>query len=314
MSIIIKQIDHELKELLQEFASAGIPPWNQLSIHSARRIEQKILEDPPGPSIQRIHEMGFSGPAGEVRVRIFTPDNAGPEPLPVLVYLRGGGWVVGNLDSDEGVCRGIAKCVGCIVVSVDYSRAPEHNFPVSVKETYQALNWCADNASAFGGDPNRIGVAGSSAGGNLAASTTILARETGRPSIEGQILFYPMLDPNQDRDSYHEYEDGPLITRDDIAWFWDHYLSDRIHAHNPLATPLRSRNLSGLPPTTVVTAGIDPLRDEGIAYAERLDDAGVNVKHRHYPELTHIFLNLAPAVESADEALKEVSEDIQEYL
>jgi len=308
------QIDPQLMGLLEELGSAGVPPWHQLSVKSARRIEQEVFDELPGPSMGRIHEVGIPGPAGNVALRIFTPSEVTEDPLPILVYLRGGGWVVGTLDSDDGVCRGIADQANCIVVSVDYSRAPEYAFPVAVHETLQAVKWCKRNASAFGGNPDRIGIAGSSAGGNLAASATLLAREQGGPCLQCQILVYPMLDYNLERDSYQEHAGGPLIGREDVKWFWDQYLPDPVDAYNPLASPLRMSDLSGLPPTTIVTAGFDPLRDEGIAYAEQLENSNVAVKHRHYPSLTHIFLNLAPAVDTAEGALNEISEDVKIYL
>jgi len=221
--------------------------------------------------------------------------------------------VLGTLDSIDGVCRRLARRGECVVVSVDYRLAPEHPFPAAVDDADAALRWVADHAEAFGGDPDRLAVGGTSAGGNLAAVTALRARESGGPSLSRQFLLYPITDYAFDTDSYAENGDGPLLTRADMRWFWDHYLRSEVDGANPYASPLCARNLSGLPPATVVTCGFDPLRDEGVAYAEALADAGVPVEHRDYPGMIHGFANMLGrfGVSRATEALEAVAGDLR---
>ncbi|MGA9402560.1 alpha/beta hydrolase, partial [Haladaptatus sp.] len=179
-----------------------------------------------------------------------------------------------------------------------------------VDDAVAALDWVAEHAATFGGDPTRLGVAGTSAGGNLAAVVALHAREFDGPTLSHQSLLYPITNHAFDTDSYDENEDGPLLTRADMEWFWNHYLRSPVDGRNPFASPLLAEDLSGLPPATVVTAGHDPLRDEGIAYAERLDDAGVEVEHDHYPGMTHGFLSLTGDVTTADGAMDSVAESL----
>lgn len=294
-------LDPQIADVIDEIQRESVPDWHAMSVDSARRIENEVFTTDERTSVDLVRDLAIPGPDGEIPIRCYRPD--AEEPRGVLVYYHGGGWVLGTLDSIDGVCRELADRAGCVVVSVDYRLAPEHPFPAAADDAYAALEWVAEHAASIGGDPEQIGVAGTSAGGNLAAVTALRARENGGPSLAHQLLLYPITDYAFDTDSYEENAEGYLLTRNDMQWFWDHYLRSPVDGYNPFASPLRARDLSGLPSATVVTCGFDPLRDEGVAYADRLAEAGVDVDHDHYPGVTHGFLSLTNEVDRAEEAM-----------
>jgi acetyl esterase len=251
-----------------------------------------------------VSDRTIPGPAGDIRIRIYTPSE-GEAPWPCLVYLHGGGWVICTLDSHDTICRMVANRAACRVVSVDYRLSPEHKFPAPFDDCYAAVQWVHDNAAELGVDPDRLAVGGDSAGGNLSASVAIKARDEGGPPLRYQLLVYPVTDHNFDTASYSENGDGYLLTADMMRWFWDHYLASPDHGANPIASPLRADNLAGLPPAMVITAEFDPLRDEGEAYAARLEEAGVPVDHTRYDGQIHAFWQMPgsfPAAHSAADA------------
>lgn len=305
-------LDPELASMVAEIEAAGVPEWHAMSVAAARRVEDELFTEEGGPPVARIRDLAFDGPGGEVPVRVYRPEAEGP--LPMLVYYHGGGWVLGTLDSVDPICRRLARRIGCLVVSVDYRLAPEHPFPAAVDDAYAALTWAHEQADALGGDPTRLGVAGTSAGGNLAAATGL--RAGGDHSLRAQALLYPITDHDFRTESYRENADGPLLTRQDMIWFWEQYLRSPVDAHNPFASVLRADrdDLASTPPAEVVTAGHDPLRDEGVAYAERLADAGADVNHAHHPSMAHGFLSLTAAVTAADQALDDLAGSLQERL
>jgi acetyl esterase len=234
----------------------------------------------------------------------------------VLVFLHGGGWVRGSLDAYDGLCRRLTNGVGCVVVSVGYRRAPEHPFPTGFEDCYAATEWVVENAADLGGDPDRVAVGGDSAGGNLSAAVTLAARDRDGPDLAHQLLIYPAVSPPSVRwfDAYDENGDGYLLTMNSIEWYLDQYLAGRAHVGNAYAFPLRARDLSGLPPATVLTAGFDPLRDEGIAYAERLSEAGVDVGHHHYESQIHAFVSLYEHIDAGREAIDEAAAALKAAL
>lgn len=301
-------MDDEMSEAVDRIEATGVPPWHALSVESARRVEDEVFTPDDRRPVEFVRNLSIPGPRGEIPIRVYRPD---ARDVPVVVFYHGGGWTLGTLNSIDGVCRELANRADCAVVSVDYRLAPEHPFPAGVDDAVTALDWVVEHAATFGGDPTRLGVAGTSAGGNLAAVVALHAREFDGPTLSRQSLLYPITNHAFDTDSYDENGDGPLLTRADMEWFWDHYLRSPVDGRNPFASPLLADDLSGLPPATVVTAGRDPLRDEGIAYAERLDDAGVAVEHDHYPGMTHGFLSLTGDVTTADKAMDSVAESLR---
>ncbi|NHN60552.1 MULTISPECIES: alpha/beta hydrolase [Halorussus] len=315
------ELDPEVAAVVADIEAEGVPEWSSLSVESARRIEDGVFSGSDPPEVGFVRNLSIpgpdasaaeTGPASEIPIRVYRhADLDGAEPAPVLVYYHGGGWVLGTLDSIDGVCRRLARRGECVVVSVDYRLAPEHPFPAAVDDASAALRWVAEHADAFGGDPGRLAVGGTSAGGNLAAVTALRARELEDLVLSRQLLLYPITDHAFDTDSYAENGDGPLLTEADMRWFWDHYLRSAVDGANPYASPLRTPDLSGLPPATVSTCGFDPLRDEGVAYAERLADAGVEVRHDHHPDMPHGFLSTSEDVAAADEALDELGAELR---
>ena len=334
------ELDPELAAVVDEIESLGLPEWHALSVDAARRIEDEVFSGGGGPPVADVGDLAFDGPHGEVPVRVYRPEaamgadgDAGDESgsdgvgdvgdagdaeidraAPTIVLFHGGGWTLGTLDSIDGPCRELAARAGAVVVSVDYRLAPEHPFPVAVDEATAAVEWTADVAGAFGGDPKRLGVAGTSAGGTLAFAAALHAREFDGPDLGGQFLLYPIAGDDLDTDSYRENADGPLLTRADMDRFYDNYLRSPVDAANPFAVPLRADDLGGLPPATVVTAGFDPLRDDGVALADRFADEGTPVEHRHYPAMAHGFCSLADRVAVADDALSAVADDVRSRL
>ncbi|MFC4440263.1 MULTISPECIES: alpha/beta hydrolase [Natrialbaceae] len=307
------ELDPELEDVVDEIQAAGVPPWHSLSVESARRLEDEVFSAGSGPEMRSVRDLRIDGPGGDLPIRVCRPD---AEDLPTLLFYHGGGWTLGTLDSADDICRELAARAECLVLSVDYRLAPEHPFPAAVDDAYAALEWAADYADSLGGDPSRLGVAGTSAGGNLAAATALRARDSGAdgPDLDGQFLLYPMTDRSFDRDSYREHGDGPLLTENGVRWFWDQYLRSPVDEHNPFATVLRAPELSGVAPATVATAGHDVLRDEGAAYAEKLSDHGVPTEYDHYPTLTHGFFSLTDDVERADEAMDALAENVRSRL
>jgi acetyl esterase len=316
------ELDPELAAVVEEIEALGLPEWHELSVDAARRVEDEVFAGDPEPPVADVGDLAFDGPHGEVPVRVYRPEAAvdasagGDASLTrTLVHFHGGGWTLGTLDSIDGPCRELATRADAVVVSVDYRLAPEHPFPVAVDEAAAAVEWVAENAAAFGGDPDRLGVSGTSAGATLALATCLRARELdGPPEPAGQFLLYPIAGDDFGTESYRENADGPLLTRADMRWFYERYLRSPVDAHNPFAVPLRADDLGDLPAATVVTAGFDPLRDDGVALAERFEREGTPVEHRHYPAMAHGFCSLADRVAVAEEALSAVTSDVRERL
>lgn len=311
------EMDPQLAAVVSDIESEGVPEWHAMSVDCGRRVEDEVFTSDERAEIEFVRDYAFDGPHGDVPVRVYRPDAETVDtPTPTLVFYHGGGWTLGTLDSADDLCRNLARRVGGVVVSVDYRLAPEHPFPAGLDDAYAALEWAAENAETFGGDGSTLVVAGTSAGGNLAAAVALSAQEFNGPTISHQALFYPITDYAFDTDSYAENADGPLLTRADMEWFWEQYLRSPVDGANPYASVLRASesDLSGLPPATVVTAGFDPLRDDGAAYAERLSEANVDVDHHHYPTMAHGFLSLTDSVDVADEAFDAVAGRIRSTL
>ncbi|WP_330254582.1 alpha/beta hydrolase [Nocardia sp. NBC_00565] len=290
--------------VIVDLAAASFPALGTevLDAAQARRILAARPAAPVDPiPVERVEERWVPGPPGapQVRVRVYRP--AGTE-LPVVVFCHGGGFVICGLDSHDQLCRAMSNGVGAIVVSVDYRQAPEHRFPAAAEDAYAVLEWVAAQARTFGGDPERIAVAGDSSGGNLAAVTALMARDRNGPAIVHQLLVYPMLDPARDTESYRDNANGYFVTDDHLRWYWEQYLGSDGDAANPYAVPSRATDLSGLPPAYVITAEFDPLRDEGEEYGARLRAAGVQTVVVRYDGEFHGFFSMADHLPDAKEA------------
>lgn len=245
----------------------------------------------PAPMAE-VNDLRFDGPGGTVHLRRYLPHTS-QEALPVILYFHGGGWVFGGLDSHDHVTRLLAKKSGAIVIAVDYRLAPEHRYPAAIDDAWAALLWVHANAAKLGIDPNRIAVAGDSAGGNLAAALTLRARDQKGPHILAQALIYPVTDmTTQERDSYRNYANGFFLTRDRMTWFIDQYVPDSLLRHNAYASPLLAKDHRALPQAIILTAEFDPLRDEGTAYAAALRRADVPTELHNVPGVLHGFVSL----------------------
>ncbi|WP_022666205.1 alpha/beta hydrolase [Desulfospira joergensenii] len=272
-----------------------------------RSIQDRILDLGPDLRLDAFQDLG-SGPFPDrIPVRIYTPD--GQAPQPVLVYFHGGGFVVNNLDTHDGICRNLANRAGSIVVSVDYSRAPEFRFPAALLQCYKATAWVARNAAQIGGDPHRIAVGGDSSGGTLAAGVTLMARDMGAPPVCFQLLIYPALDDCLPGTlSYRKFSTGYSLTLAIMKWFFDHYLPGKIDKDTPYLFPARSKSLENLPGALIITAEYDPLRDEGEEYAFRLEKAGSDVTLKRYEGMIHGFIIMHRAIDRGKQALEEAGE------
>ncbi|HEU4781206.1 MAG TPA: alpha/beta hydrolase [Steroidobacteraceae bacterium] len=277
----------EAKAVLDHLAS--VPPLHTLSVAEARAFVLAFTRAMgPGEPVARVEDRLIPAAVGELPIRLYAPDAAGP--LPVLVYFHGGGWTVGDLDTEDRSCRFLCNAVQCIVVSVNYRHAPENKFPAAANDAYAATLWVSHHAASLGGDPHRLAVGGTSAGGNLAAVVSLMARERQQPRLCFQCLITPALDHSFEGVSHREFAVGYGLERATMDWFRSHYLgtpNDGEHVH---ASPLRAPDLRDLPPALIITAQYDPIRDEGHAYAERLRAAGVPVTYSCREGMIHLYL------------------------
>jgi acetyl esterase len=286
-------IDPEARAYLDWMMSLGLPSLAEQGPEEARRLNRirvPMLAGEPEP-VGNIEDVLVPGPGGSIRARIYASSEG--QPLPALLYMHGGGWVIGDLDSHDSVCRAIAHRAGCIVLSLDYRLAPEHRFPAAVEDAWAGLVWLHENAAAIGADPDRLAVGGDSSGGNLAAVVARWARERGAPRIAAQVLIYPVINYDFNTPSYSSVGTGYGLTRDSMRWYWEQYLAGPSDGASHDASPIRASNLAGLAPALVITCELDPLASEGSAYAAALGAAGVPVEHIHEPDMIHGYIRMA---------------------
>ncbi|MDQ3001065.1 MAG: alpha/beta hydrolase [Fibrobacterota bacterium] len=308
------QITDSMQAVLDKYAELHPLPMETLTPEHARQlpalsegvkgvlgslIAKRSITPNPEPVAKVEHRL-IPGTQGDILVRIYTPKGEGP--FPILLYFHGGGWVIANLDAYDSSCRSLANLSDCMVVSVAYSQAPEHRFPIAIEQGFSVYQWLLGHASEVEGDPSRIAVGGESAGGNMAAVVSMLCRDRGMAMPLHQLLIYPVTDFSFDTPSYLENADAKPLSRDMMKWFCRHYLENQGEASNPYASPLRARDLSRLPSATVITAEIDPLRSEGEAYAKKLEEARVPVRFRNYEGVTHEFFGMKAVLPEAKEA------------
>lgn len=312
----MSELDPELASEIVDIERAGLPEWHTLSVPAARRLEDELFTPADPPSVAGVRNLGIDGPAGNVPIRVYRPAET---PAPTLVFFHGGGWVLGTLDSAGGICRRLSRRTGAVVVSVDYRLAPEHPFPAPLADCLAAVRWVGAEGESIGGD-GRVGVAGSSAGGGLAAAVALAAARDDGPlgpaldvDLGVQALLYPALAPRFDTDSYETHAEGPLLTRADMEYFWQQYCQPPSVA-NPYAAPLAAETFDGVTPAVLGVGGHDPLADDTRAYAERLRADGVAVAEHVFPSLAHGFCSFADRVETADDAFDTLAGSIREQF
>ena len=296
-----------MRALLLLMRVTGGKPLNELPIPEARKAAlAQIPKRRKSMPLADITNRTIPGPAGDIPIRIYAPQGQGPFPL--VIFFHGGGFVVGNLDTADEMCRTLCWGADCVVLSVDYRLAPEHKFPAAPDDCLAATRWAAAHAAEFNADPARLVVAGDSVGGNLAAVTALRMRDEGGPALCGQLLIYPVTDYHTPpTPSYLANAHGYLLTRAMMIWFWAHYLNHASEAGHPHAAPLAVPDLRGLPPALVITAEYDPLRDEGERYAERLQQAGVPTVHARYAGMIHGFFVLGDLFGGSRRAIAEAN-------
>ena len=302
--------------VLDLIAEAGRPSFEEMSVPDCRDAyvnSRKALQPDP-IEVAEVRNLTMPGPGGEIKLRMYraTPSEAGVL-QPVIVYFHGGGWVIGDLESHDTVCRELAARSGSTLISVDYRLAPEHVFPAAADDAMAATRWVAENAAELGVDANRLAVAGDSAGGNLAAVAAIAARDGG-PKVAFQALLYPVTDFDLSRPSYAENGSRPPVKTETMAWFRDLYLTKPEDQKDWRAAPIHASDLSGLAPAFVLTAGYDPLRDEGKAYADALKSAGTACTYSCYDGQIHGFLNMARINPQTFDAFAEIGAAIKAGL
>jgi acetyl esterase len=303
-------LDPQAQRVVEALAALNLKPIEDSTPDEAREsMRTRTAALGPFPDVASVTDHRVPVKGGEIIVRVYAPAGSGPRPA--LVFYHGGGWVIGDLYTHDGLCRSLADAARCVVASVDYRLAPEWKYPVAPEDSYTALAWIVENADRLGIDPRRVAVGGDSAGGNLATVVTLMARERGGPTLAYQVLIYPVTDHDLTTESYKENSTGYVLTREAMRWFWDHYLVREAQGKEPYASPLRAASLASLPPALVITAECDPLRDEGEAYAARLRDAGVPVTLTRYPGMFHGFLRMTRILDKARTALDEVAGSLQ---
>ncbi len=301
-------LDAGAQRVLDLIRELGRPPFHTLTPKEAREANAKsrpVLQPEP-PEVAEVEDLTCPGPAGAIRLRRYRGLGTDPrEALPCLLFMHGGGWVIGDLDSHDQLCRSLANHASCCVIAVDYRLAPEHPFPAAVEDSAAAMQFVAANAAALRIDGTRIAVGGDSAGGNLAAVLALLGRDGAIPAPGFQLLLYPAVDMAGVRPAHQRFTEGYVLTNQTMRWFIDHYIQDAAHALDWRASPLRALTLAGVAPAFVMTCGHDPLVDEGIAYARRLEEEGVSVSHLHVADQMHAYLTMGRFIPTADLTLRQ---------
>ncbi|BAN46958.1 alpha/beta hydrolase [Metapseudomonas resinovorans] len=305
-------LDPQIAAVLQQFSQAPEPDYDQLDPQQYRHFCDNLMPPLPGERLFEVRNLRLAGAEGELDARLYRPEDR--DDLPLLVFFHGGGFVIGTLDTHDNLCRSLARLSQAVVVSVAYRLAPEQPFPAAPLDCYQATCDLVARAGELGFDASRLAVAGDSAGGNLAIAVGRLARLNKGPHIAYQCLFYPCTDAGCDSASHEAFAEGYLLSREQMRWFWRQYLPQPALAGDALASPLRAEDLAGSPPTTLVSAEYDPLRDEGEAFARRLQEAGVPVRLERADGMIHGFVSMAAFVGKAQAVLESAAADLRRAL
>ena len=306
-------LDPQIQAMRDQRERDNVPPLYTMSLTEARAADLASIRAGGGEPepVHEVTDLTIAGPGGALPLRLYRP--AGERPLPALLYFFGGGWVLGTVDTADGVSRSLANSSGALVAVAGYRLAPEHRFPAAADDCYAAVRWVAEHAEEIGADPARLAVGGDSAGGNLAAGVALRARADG-PALAGQLLVYPNTDQLADDPSMRAADDPFLFNRHSVDWYRRHYLANPGDAANPLASPLRAQSLAGLPPALVITAEFDPLRDQGEAYARRLAREGVQVELSRYPGMAHGFFTMIGTVDASRAAIEQAACRLREWF
>ncbi len=292
----------------QVFAKAWPQPMETMD-PAVARAHFEAIPTSAGPPVESVRDVTIVSKDGPIPLRVYTPH--GPGPFGALVYFHGGGWVVGSIANADGTVRQIVNRAKCVVVSVGDRLAPEHKCPTAVDDCYSAMAWTALHAGALKVRPDALAVGGASSGGNLAAAVALMSRDKGGPRLVHQSLIYPVIERRFTTRSYIENAQGPFLTRSMMEWYWSLYLRDAKDALDPYASPIHAPSLRDLPPAFVATAEHDPLRDEGRAYAQALQEAGVPVTYKDYPGMIHGFFNMWKSIDSGTEAIEDLCDALQ---
>jgi acetyl esterase/lipase len=310
-------LDPQVQAVIEMVARSGRPAYHTLSPKDARQLflETRPAATPTPPEIGRVRNLVAETAQGTIPLRLYRPAGV-PDatPLPAYVYFHGGGWVIGDLETHDVLCRQLTAASGASVISVDYRLAPEHKFPAPAADAWAATRWIVAHAGELGLDLGRLAVGGDSAGGNLAAVVALMARDAGGPAIRQQVLIYPVTDVMRETRTYADFAEGYMLTRDSMRWFIGHYLRSKEDARDWRVSPLRAPSLGGLPPALIVTAGFDPLRDEGEMYAGRLRDAGVMVDYVCYGGMVHGFAGMGKLIDTAHRAVSLIGDSLRQAL
>jgi acetyl esterase len=307
----------QARALLNLIEEKGLPPTHTLTPAEARHWyrERRIVTQPQPPEVALVRELTATGPLGDIPLRMYRPlGSTAGQLLPVLVYYHGGGWVIGDLESHDTLCRELANGSGCAVVAVDYRMGPEHRFPAAVDDALAATRWVRANAASLQLDAGRMAAGGDSAGGNLAAVVAIAARDAGDLPLAFQLLIYPATDQRRGAPSHESNGQGYLLTRDSITYFHDHYIDDPRHDLDWRASPLLQPDLSRLPPAFILTAGYDPLRDEGLQYAQALTEAGSKSALVCFDRQIHGFITMGKVLDEARVAVSLCASQLRQAL
>ena len=309
-------LDAGAQRVLDLIRELGRPPFHTLTPEEARaaNVRSRPVLQPEPPQVAEVEDLACPGLAGMVKLRRYRGIGTDPkEALPCLLFMHGGGWVIGDLDSHDQLCRALANYAGCCVVAVDYRLAPEHPFPAAVEDSAAAMQFVAANAGQLRIDGARIAVGGDSAGGNLAAVLALLGRDGAIPAPGFQLLLYPATDMAGVRPAHQRFTEGYVLTNQTMRWFIDHYIQDASHALDWRASPLRAATLAGVAPAFVMTCGHDPLVDEGIAYARRLEEEGVSVSHLHVADQMHAYLTMGKFIPTSDLTLRQAAAALRHH-
>jgi len=309
-------LDPVLKAFLDQVASIGGPKTWEMTPAEAREAFAGLMQlaGPKDIPIGKVTNVAIPAAHGEIGGRSYSPVAANGQPLPTLVFFHGGGWVIGNIDTHDGLCRMIANGSGCRVISVEYRLSPENKFPDAIDDAVAALEWIEKNAAQLGIDANRLAVGGDSAGGDLAAVLAQIAKAKGGPKLAFQLLFFPVTQIGEETTSLREYAEGYFLERKTLDWFYANYLPAGVDKKDPRISPLHAEDVSGLPPAYIMLAGFDPLHDEGLAYAEKLRAADVSVTVADYPDMVHDFIYLQAVLPQATEALNAAAKALKTAL